>query len=414
MAILNKLLDLEKFQEDIVLVINCGSSSVKYQLLAMSTEQILLKGQFEGLCQELGRHSYAWLDDNGCEREDTITLTNPTYPASLSNIKDIISKIKCPSPTAIGHRVVHGGDVFAQSTLIDPSVLAEIEQLSVLAPLHNPLNLQGIRLSLALFPYVPQVAVFDTAFHQSMPDYAYRYPISESWYSEYGIRKYGFHGMSHQYVAHQAADYLEKPLAALNLITLHLGNGASIAAIEQGQCIDTSMGFTPLEGLMMGTRCGDIDPAIPLYMQKVKSINATKVSDELNHHSGLLAVAGAQDMRDVLSRSKEANTNAELAIKMYCYRIKKYIGAFLAAIGYVDAIIFTGGIGENEAVIRSRCCEGLERFGIKIDFDLNETPKGEVSLISCEGSEVEVLAIRTNEELQIANDVVNFIKSSND
>ena len=412
MVDLNKSLDSDKLQEDIILVINCGSSTVKYQLLNMATQQLLLKGVFEGLCQEQGQHSYTWFTHNGLQQQNTISLISPDYPACFDALADIISENKYPRPTAIGHRVVHGGEVFTGPALIEASILAKIEQLSVLAPLHNPVNLEGIRLCLALYPHVPQVAVFDTAFHQTMPDYVYRYPISASWYSEHHIRKYGFHGTSHQYVAQQAADYLQTPLATLNLITVHLGNGASIAAIEQGQCIDTSMGFTPLEGLMMGTRCGDIDPAIPLYMQKATGLNATQVSDELNHHSGLLAVAGEQDMRDVLLRSNNGEPTAELAIKMYCYRIKKYIGAFLAAIGHVDAIIFTGGIGENSAVIRSRCCDGLELLGIKIDFDLNEPPNGSsVSLISCDTGNIKVLAVKTNEELQIANEVVNYIKS---
>ena len=410
---LNTPLHSDKSQEDTILVINCGSSTIKYQLLAMATEQLLLKGVFEGLCQEQGQHSYTWFAENGREREHTISLSNPDYTICFNSLTDLISEFKWPSPRAIGHRVVHGGELFTGPTLIDASVLTKIEQLSVLAPLHNLVNLEGIRFCLALFSHVPQIAVFDTAFHQTMPDYVYRYPISTSWYSEHHIRKYGFHGTSHQYVAQKTAHYLQTPLATLNLITVHLGNGASIAAIEQGQCIDTSMGFTPLEGLMMGTRCGDIDPAIPLYMQKATGLNATQVSDELNHHSGLLAVSGDQDMRDVLSRSNNGEPTAELAIKMYCYRIKKYIGAFLAATGHVDAIIFTGGIGENSAVIRSRCCDGLELLGIKIDFDLNEPPNGSsVSLISCDTGNIKVLAIKTNEELQIANEVVNYIKSS--
>ncbi|HEC59412.1 hypothetical protein LCGC14_0729370 [marine sediment metagenome] len=399
-------------QDDIILVINCGSSTVKYKLLELATNQILLKGVFEGIDHKHVKHNYTWLDAEKKQHEETNAISNASYTHCFHNIADIIQTIKCKKPTAVGHRVVHGGEDFIKPTLINPTVIAKIEQLSVLAPLHNAINLQGIRLSITLFPNVPHIAVFDTAFHQTMPDYVYRYPIAESWYTEHDIRKYGFHGTSHQYVAQQAANYLQKPLKTLNLITLHLGNGDSVTAIKHGQCIDTSMGFTPLAGLMMGTRCGDIDPAIPLYMQQTTNMAPEQVSDELNHQSGLLAVAGSLDMREVLKQSNKGNHVSELALNMYCYRIKKYIGSYIALLGRVDAIIFTAGVGENSAEIRSRCCEQLDHLGINIDASLNEQTSHDISEINTRSSPIKLFVIKTNEERQIANEVSAYIKDN--
>lgn len=410
MTKLNTSLENEVPQDDIILVINCGSSTVKYKLLETATNQILLKGVFEDIEQQHVPHSYEWLDDTKQLHQANNALSNASYATCFNVIAEIIRSIKCQSPTAVGHRVVHGGEEFIKPTLINATVIAKIEQLSVLAPLHNPINLQGICLCIDLFPNVPHIAVFDTAFHQSMPDYAYRYPIAEYWYTDHDIRKYGFHGTSHQYVAQQAANYLQKPLATLNLITLHLGNGDSATAIQQGQCIDTSMGFTPLAGLMMGTRCGDIDPAIPLYMQKSTNMDREQVRDELNHQSGLIALTGSQDMREILQRSNQGDAASELALNMYCYRIKKYLGAYLALLGPVDAIVFTAGVGENSAEIRSRCCQQLEHFGIHIDAGLNEHASDDISTISTYDSQIKLLVIKTNEERQIANEVSLFMK----
>lgn len=411
MANLKTLTANELPQEDIILVINCGSSTVKYKLIAIASNQILLKGVFDGIAHQLVQHSYEWLDQQKKLQQTTNTLSNISYAACFKIIAELIATLKCKSPTAIGHRVVHGGEEFIKPTLIDTAVIAKIEQLSLLAPLHNPINLQGIRLSMDLFPTQLHIAVFDTAFHQTMPDYAYRYPIVKSWYTEHDIRKYGFHGTSHQYVAQQAANYLKKPLATLNLITLHLGNGDSVSAIERGKCIDTSMGFTPLAGLMMGTRCGDIDPAIPLYMQQTSNMTPIQVSDELNHQSGLLAVAGSHDMREILKQNRLGDLDSKLALRMYCYRIKKYIGSYLALLGPVDAIIFTAGVGENSAEIRSRCCQQLEHLGISIDNDLNQHTTADITTINSKDSKIKVLVIKTNEERQIANEVSAFIKS---
>jgi len=413
MANLDKSLHANTVIADIILVINCGSSTLKYKLLDITANQILLKGVFEGIEQQLVQHNYEWLDDKKQSHPTYNAVFNADYATCFNTIAEVIKTIKCHSPTAVGQRVVHGGEEFIKPTLINANVIAKIERLSALAPLHNPINLQGIGLCLDLFPNVPHIAVFDTAFHQTMPDYAYRYPIAESWYSNHNIRKYGFHGTSHQYVAQQAANYLQKPLATLNLISLHLGNGDSVTAIQQGQCIDTSMGFTPLAGLMMGTRCGDIDPAIPLYMQQTGNMSPSQVSDELNHQSGLLAVAGNQDMREILQQSNNGDPTSQLAIDMYCYRIKKYLGAYLALLGHVDAIIFTAGVGENSAEIRSRCCQQLESFGINFDANLNEQAMTDISTINTSKSPIKLFVIKTNEERQIANEVSTFIKELN-
>lgn len=391
--------------DDIILVINSGSSSVKYQLLAMATNTVLLKGLFEGIGRGEVQHSFTWQTKDGQQQTKNTVLANADYAHCFTAIADIISDLNCPPPTAIGHRIIHGGDVFAKATLIDEAVIAQIEQLSVLAPLHNSINVQCIRTFIDLYPTVPQIAVFDTAFHQSMPDYAYRYPVPDLWYSEHKVRKYGFHGTSHHYIAQQAADYLHQPLSDLNIISLHLGNGASIAAIEKGKSIDTSMGFTPLAGLMMGTRCGDIDPAIPLYMQQQTKASPSQINDELNHHSGLLAIAGSQDMRDVIKQSENGDAASTLAIKMYCYRLKTHIGAYLAALGHVDAIIFTGGIGEHSALIRAQTCQNLQGLGIKIDSDLNDNITDDISPINTTQSPIKVLVIKTDEERQIAIEV---------
>tara|TARA_R110002050_G_scaffold1244_4_gene8664 strand:- start:95242 stop:96480 length:1239 start_codon:yes stop_codon:yes gene_type:complete len=408
MANLEPNLDVNANIDDIVLVINCGSSTVKYKLLATASNQTLIKGVFEGIEQQHVSHHYSWFN-NKQQHEKCDHLFKLDYAACFSAIYQVINHTNCKMPTLVGHRVVHGGEAFITPTLINDSVLTKIDQLSVLAPLHNPINLQGIRLCLNLFKNIPHIAVFDTAFHQTMPNYAYRYPIADDWYTNHNIRKYGFHGTSHHYVAQQAANYLQKPLTTLNLITLHLGNGDSVAAIKHGLCIDTSMGFTPLAGLMMGTRCGDIDPSIPLYMQQTSKMSPTQVTNELNYQSGLYAVAGKQDMREILKQSNDGDAASKLAIEMYCYRIKKYLGAYLALLGPVDAIIFTAGVGENSAEIRSRCCQQLEHLGIKIDADLNEQVSDEVSAFNSNVSPIKLLVIKTNEERQIANEVSAFM-----
>ena len=393
-----------------VLVINCGSSTVKYQLLELPSERVIVKGIFDGIGQQQGNHRYCWQDKSDHHHDESLVMPALSYPDCFMAISDLFCKHSLPKPNVIGHRVVHGGELFSQPALIDESILTQIDQLSLLAPLHNPVNIQGIEECLALFPDIRQVAVFDTAFHQSLPEYAYRYPVPEKWYSEYHIRKYGFHGSSHRYVAQQAADYLHTPLSQLNVITLHLGNGASMAAIKQGQCIDTSMGFTPLEGLMMGSRSGDVDPAISLHLQQQYAMTTEQISDDLNHHSGLLAVAGSYDMRQILSQREQGDVNSQLALDMYCYRIKKHIGSYIASLGYVDALVFTGGVGENSAPIRWQVCDNLSGLGIEIDAARNEQSIDDMVDISGTESRVRTLVIRSNEELQIAREVNSFLQ----
>jgi len=312
-------------------------------------------------------------------------------------------------PDAIGHRVVHGGEAFSVSVAINQTVIDMIRKLIPLAPLHNPANLAGIEACREIFSSVPQVAVFDTAFHQTVPPHAFRYAVPEIWYSRYGIRRYGFHGISHRYVAGRAAEFLQRPVEDLKLITLHLGNGASAAAIQYGRCIDTSMGFTPLEGLVMGTRCGDLDAAILLYLENVLGQSSRELQETLNRDSGLKGLCGSNDLREVLAREQTGDERARLALEVYCYRIRKYIGAYFVALDGLDAIVFTGGVGENAPLIRSRVCQGLEKLGIAIDSEVNNGLLEEVSEIGLGGHSVRVLAVRTNEELQIARETLSIL-----
>jgi acetate kinase len=311
----------------------------------------------------------------------------------------------------IGHRVVHGGEAFHRPTLINEEVIATIRRLSPLAPLHNPANLIGIEAALEQAPRVPQVAVFDTAFHQSIPVHAFRYALPKELYDRYYIRRYGFHGTSHYYVAKQAAKYLKHPLDSLNLITLHLGNGASAAAIENGSSVDTSMGMTPLEGLIMGTRSGDIDPAIVFYLGRETGKSRDEVESLLNKASGLRGICGVNDMREIMQRSKTGDDLARLAIDMYCYRIKKYIGAYCAVLGRVDALVFTGGVGENAAGIRAGACRGLAQLGIEVDQTRNLRVSNKICEIQSSNSSIKILVIGTNEELEIALQTVERIQA---
>jgi acetate kinase len=310
----------------------------------------------------------------------------------------------------IGHRVVHGGEEFREPTLIDDDVIAAIRRQIPLAPLHNPANLLGIEVTRARRPDVPQVAVFDTAFHHSLPPHAYHYAIPYQLYQALQIRRYGFHGTSHEYVAKAAASYLRRPLESLNLIVLHLGNGASAAAIQAGRSVDTSMGMTPLEGLMMGTRCGDIDPAIVFFLATTGGKSLEEIEGLLNSGSGLRGVCGENDMREALELAASGNQRANLAIEMYAYRIKKYVGAYFAVLGRVDAVVFTAGIGENSAEIRARSCAGLSGLGIEIDPAKNGWRLAGVCEIQRKGSPVRILVVPTNEELEIAEETVACIR----
>jgi acetate kinase len=311
-----------------------------------------------------------------------------------------------------GHRVVHGGEMFHKPVIINDDVIAAIRRLVPLAPLHNPHNLLGIEVTRKRSPHVPQVAVFDTAFHQTLPPHAYHYALPHEFYTAHNVRRYGFHGTSHHYVARKAADHLGKSLKEVNLITLHLGNGASAAAIHKGKCIDTSMGLTPLEGLVMGTRCGDLDPAAHFYLMRQTGMSAEEVETLLNFQSGLTGICGTNDMRMIQKRVQEGNEQAILALDLFCYRIKKYIGAYLSVIGKTDAVVFTGGIGENSMLTREKACSGLEHLGISIDSRKNKAASGNVSEIQKNSAPLKIMVIATDEELEIAHQTIETIKST--
>jgi len=395
-----------------ILVINCGSSSIKYQLLDMEREEELA----EGLLEKIGEaHSFlSHQTGKGVIRRE---VNAPNHHQGLSLIIDLLLErsegvIKDLSEiSAVGHRVVHGGDTFIESTLIDGEVMQTIKRCATLAPLHNPPNLAGIEAAMDLLPNVPQVAVFDTAFHQTMPEEAYVYPLPYEFYEKYGIRRYGFHGTSHRYVAQRAAQILGKDLRDLKIITCHLGNGCSITAVDRGKSVDTSMGFTPLEGLPMGTRCGDIDPSIIFFIAEKENLSFEEVNNILNRKSGLLGISGiSNDVREIRREAERGNYRARLALEILAYRVKKYIGAYAAVLGGVDAIVFTAGIGENAGYVRSRICQGLEFLGIQLDENRNKDPVKWRGIISAENSQVKVLVIPTREELMIARDTLEILQ----
>jgi acetate kinase len=395
-----------------ILVINCGSSSLKYQLFDMRGRSVMAAGLVERIGEGTGSLRHRWSKEAGSmdslEREAVLA----DHHAALDAVEALLAEsgmLDLAQLGAIGHRVVHGGEAFQSPTRIDAEVVATIRRLVPLAPLHNPANLVGIELCLERFPGVPQVAVFDTAFHQSMPAHAYRYALPQALYRDHHVRRYGFHGTSHAYVARQAAAYLGRPLAELNLVSLHLGNGASAAAIAGGRSIDTSMGMTPLEGLVMGTRCGDIDPALVFYIAQATGQDCTAVEDLLNRESGLKGLCGANDMREVLRHSEAGDADAQLALELYCYRIKKYIGAYWAVMGRLDALVFTAGIGENAPAVRAGACRSLEVLGIRLDERRNTEAAGAVSDISAPEAEVRTLVVRTDEELEIAEQTLGIV-----
>lgn len=396
-----------------ILVINSGSSSVKYQLFDLQDGRVVMSGLVERIGEAESRLRHRWRHGGEARelvRDAAVADHQHAFEAIGAAMRDSGSLVDVARLDGIGHRVVHGGEEFTQPTLIDADVVARIRALGPLAPLHNPANLSGIEVCLRLFPELPQVAVFDTAFHQTMPAHAYRYALPEAWYREQRVRRYGFHGTSHQYVARAAAAFLQQPLASLNLITLHLGNGASAAALQRGACIDTSMGLTPLEGLIMGTRCGDIDPAIPFYISAATGATCAELDLKLNRDSGLKGICGFNDMREIQQRAEAGDAKARLAIDMYCYRIRKYIGAYVAVLGRVDALVFTGGIGENSALIRAQACTGLEQLGIIIDANRNETRCDGPFAIQSDAGRVRVLVVPTNEELEIAQQTLECIR----
>jgi acetate kinase len=394
-----------------ILVVNCGSSSIKYQLLEMDTETVLAQGLLE--CIGLSDGKLTHRHDG---RKEEIRQTVHTHDEGM---QFIVSKLTegddrpirdISEIAAVGHRVVHGGEDFVASAKVTERVIHVIEKNADLAPLHNPPNLVGLRSAMKLLPGVPNVAVFDTSFHQTMPEHAYIYALPHEYYTKHRVRRYGFHGTSHRYVALQAAALLGKQPGEANLITVHLGNGCSITAVRNGKSIDTSMGLTPLEGLVMGTRCGDIDPAIPVFLAGKENMTLGQIDQQLNKKSGLLGISGvSSDMREIISSADAGSERAKLALGIFCYRIKKYIGAYAAALGQLDAVVFTGGIGENSAVVRKLTCADLSILGIELDDDKNVAHKKGDADVSRDGARVRVLVIPTNEELMIARDTVAVV-----
>lgn len=396
-----------------ILVLNCGSSSIKYKLFDMTSgevmaqggiEKIGLPGAFLKLTDKDGKKVVIEREIPGHQEGIEFilsVLTDATY-GCIKDYKEI---------DAVGHRVVHGGEEFASSVLINQDVINKVIECSDLAPLHNPANLKGVRAMEALIPGIPQVAVFDTAFHQTMPDYAYMYGLPYEMYKKYGVRRYGFHGTSHRYVSKRVCEFLGVNPVGQKIITCHIGNGGSIAAIKDGKCIDTTMGLTPLEGLMMGTRSGDIDAGAVTFIMEKEGLNTTGVSNLLNKKSGVLGISGvSSDMRELLAACAAGNEKAILAEKMYYYRIKKYIGAYAAALGGVDIILFTGGVGENQMECRCEVCKDMEFMGIELDNDVNAKVRGEEAIISTPASKVKVVVIPTDEELLIASDTMDILK----
>ena len=397
-----------------ILVLNCGSSSVKYKLIDMDTKEELGSGGVEkiGMKGSFLKH----------KRRDgqKVTLKGEVleHQIAIEYILGVLTSEKhgpiasLEEINAVGHRIVHGGEKFNSSMLIDDEVISMIEECIDMAPLHNPPNLAGIKAINELLPEVPQVAVFDTAFHQTMPDYAYMYAIPYSLYKKYGIRRYGFHGTSHRYVSKRACDFLGLDYSATKVITAHIGNGGSVCAVENGKSVDTSMGFTPIEGLMMGTRSGDVDLGVVTYLMEKEMIGSAAVSTLFNKHSGVLGVSGlSSDMREIENAVADGNERAILALKMYEYRIKKYIGSYLAALNGADVLVFTGGVGENQTGTRQRICESLAFMGVKIDNELNAASRGKEVLISLPESTVKVVVIPTDEEFMIASDTLEIINT---
>ncbi len=398
-----------------ILVINSGSSSIKYRLFDMVDKSVLATGLLEQIGETEGRLTHQSRSGQGDMKKIVKTQPIENHQAGFQLIGSVLNETGSVGNPAelfgIGHRVVHGGDQFREPTILNPEVIKTIRRLSPLAPLHTPANLLGIEVASVFAGNVPQVAVFDTAFHQSIPPYAFRYALPQALYADYGIRRYGFHGTSHFYVAKQAAIHLKRSLTSLNLITLHLGNGASVTAIKNGKSVDTSMGMTPLEGLIMGTRSGDLDPAIIFYLGRQAGYPPQEIESMLNEQSGLKGICGLNDMRKIGQLAAQGNKAAKLAVDMYCYRIKKYIGAYYAAMSRIDALVFTGGIGENAAGIRSQCCRGLSQLGIEVDKNKNGQKTKEIFEIQSATGAIRLLVIPTNEELEIAEQTVERIKA---
>ena len=401
-----------------ILVINTGSSSIKYRLFQMSTEKILASGSVERIGEIKSRHSHEVVSSSGkiFKRLDKETIDNHSQGFQkivncLNDKKNGIMENRSEI-AAIGHRVVHGGESFQAPTIIDETVISAIQDNIPLAPLHNPSNLIGIEVMRSLFPDTPQVAVFDTAFHKSIPKKAFLYALPYWLYKEHRVRRYGFHGTSHYYVAEMSARYFSRPLEELNLITIHLGNGASMAAIQNGKCVDTTMGMTPMEGLVMGTRSGDIDPALPIFMTENLNMDIKVIHELLNRESGLKGICNVNDMREILKQKTVGIELAKIAIEVYVYRIKKYIGAYAAILGNLNGLIFTAGIGENSPEIREMVCQDLSSLGICIDNVKNNQYTEGIRDISSSEGKVRILVVPTNEELKIAQETKKIIENN--
>jgi acetate kinase len=395
---------------DHVLVINAGSSSLKYSLINARTGEAAASGLAERIGENQGRHVHR---GPGGETEATRKIS--THEDAL---RGAIEAFEAHGPSlddieiaAVGHRVVHGGSRFGAPALVDDDLIAEVTDLIPLAPLHNPANLEGIKVALRLFPDLPQVAVFDTAFHQTLPPHAYTYAVPTSWAQEHGIRRYGFHGTSHAFVSQEAARLLGRDPAEVNVIVLHLGNGCSASAVRGGRSVETSMGLTPLEGLVMGTRSGDLDPAIPAYLMRELDMSMDDIDHALNSASGLKGLTGHNDFREVSRLRADGDERAGLAFDVYCHRIRKYVGAYYAVLETLDAVVFTAGVGEHSADVRATSLNGLQRLGITIDGDRNTAQSTEARRISPDDSQVAVLVIPTNEEWQIARETLTVVRA---
>lgn len=403
-----------------VLVLNCGSSSVKYQLVETTLEMIrsntdraISRGSVERIGTASAIHTYR------SERSEKVSEVQEILEHGVA-IAEIIRSLTNPERgviaksaeiDAVGHRVVHGGERFARSVLITPDVIHEIEECSELAPLHNPHNLRGYHAAKKILPHVPHAAVFDTAYHQTMPPEAFLYGLPHVLYTRHAIRRYGFHGTSHRFVGWRSQTILGRPREETRLITCHLGNGASVCAIDHGRSVETSMGFTPLEGLIMGSRCGDVDPSVIFYVMHKEELSEHQATTLMNKHSGLFGISGvSNDMREVLAEEAKGNERARLAVNMFCYRLKKYVAAYAAVMGGADAVIFTGGIGENAPAVRARSVAGLDFMGIRVDEGRNAAGVGREAEISPDGAATKVLVIPTNEELIIARDALRLVE----
>lgn len=395
-----------------ILVINCGSSSLKYQVLNMDGEILMAKGLVERIGMDGSVITHEKIGEDKWVNEVPMESHKEAIKQVLDAIVDpdhgVLSDMS--ELGAVGHRVVHAGEKFASSVMITPEVIAALEECVDLAPLHNPPNLLGIEACQELMPNTPMVGVFDTAFHQTMPPESFIYAIPYEMYTKHGIRRYGFHGTSHKYVAQRAAELLNNNLDEMKIITCHLGNGASVSAIKYGKCIDTSMGFTPLEGLVMGTRSGDIDPAIVTYMRQKENLEQGQANEILNKKSGVLGISGiSSDFRDIEAAAEEGNERAILALKVFAHKVRFYIGAYIAEMNGVDAIVFTAGVGENDIGMRDIICNNLGNLGIKLDVVKNKV-RGQEMIISRDDSPVKIVLIPTNEELMIARDTLQIVK----